>query len=54
MRKKIQLTQEDYDLIIEALNRAAEAEEKNNPDVNWYAEAIDNLEFAWLYGEPIY
>lgn len=53
MSKKIIITQEDYDLIIAALNLAAENEQKNDPEINWYAETIDNLDFAWEYGTRI-
>lgn len=53
MNKKITISQDDYRRIQNALRVAASFVDEKQVEINWYAEAIENLEFAWRYGQIV-
>lgn len=53
MNKKITISQDDYRRIQNALRVAASFVDEKQVEINWYADAIENLEFAWRYGQIV-
>ena len=53
MEKKITISQDNYRHIINALRVAASFVQVKQVEINWYADTLEDLEFAWSQGQVV-